>query len=243
LFTLFWPSAVYTFGITITINNLYLSIRMAHKPKVNEQVLNKGINELVEHDLIDSQCSQFEIKEINAGTVNHNFFVRDSRTQLLFKVFANNHALPIDRNLVFTLQTQLAIVGIAPAPLYLSGNQIYYCEQWVNNSHTLLDEKQLLEKSCLAQTAIQQLLAPLSQALYNVHNAHFGAPALDLSKHLQVYWACIESPSDKLKQEFDDMLNFCDTYMKQHKSEFVLCHNDLHIDHVSQNSDIIYDWE
>lgn len=216
---------------------------MPFKPTLSERVLNKGINKLVEQELIDNQCSNFSVTPINAGTVNHNFYVADSNRECLFKVFTDNHILPIDRSTVFALQVRLAIIGLAPRPLCLSIDNKYYSEEWVSNSHTLLDEKRVLSKTLSEKEAITKLTLPLAEALYSVHNSDIRGQLLDLPKHLLSYWSQVKSPSPEFSKEFSMMLKFCEVYFKENKSNFVLCHNDLHLDHVCNKTGIIYDWE
>lgn len=214
------------------------------KGNLDKRLLDAGIKQLVAAELIDKQ--DFRVVPINAGTVNFNFRIENNNRSILFKVFENNHILPIDRKTIFSIQAQLSLVGLATEPLFLSQDERFYCEAWVESSITLLSKKRDLvkQKGLHNQVEVTNSLIPdLTEALYNVHNSHVGAPLIDLSAHLRAYWANIKQADANLTQQYKDMLSFCDSYVEQNRGGFVLCHNDLHMDHVCVDSDIIFDWE
>lgn len=217
---------------------------MLCKAPLAKGILEKGIKDLHKQGLVDVHCKDYLVKALNAGLINHNYYVADRHHDLLFKVCAKNEILPIDRQVVFDVQTELAIIGMAAKPLYLSANKLYYCEQWQADAKTLLDERhRLISASNTLSQANSALIPQLAEALCNVHHSHVKAPVIRLSEHLMAYWSHIKSPSVELQHEYNDMLAFCDMYSIEHRSDFVLCHNDLHMGHVTIDSGIIFDWE
>jgi len=217
---------------------------MLCKAPLAKGILEKGIGELHKQELVDIHCKDYVVKTLDAGLINHNYYVADRHHALLFKVCAKSEILPIDRQMVFDLQTELAMLGMAAKPLYLSANSLYYCEQWQTEAKTLLDERhRLMAASNTHSQANSALIPQLAEALYSVHHSYVEAPIIRLSEHFRAYWSHIKSPSLEFQREYSDTLSFCDVYMMEHRSDFVLCHNDLHMGHVAVDSDIIFDWE
>jgi thiamine kinase-like enzyme len=216
------------------------------KGNLDKRILDAGIKQLVAAELIDKNKQDLRVIPINAGTVNFNFRIENDDRIVLFKVFEKNEILPIDRKTIFSIQAKLSLVGLAAEPLLLSQDERFYCEAWVESSDTLHSKKRALTKQKGLHNqdeVINSLLPDLAEALYNVHNSHVGAPIIDLSAHLKTYWANVKEVDASLSKQFEEMLGFCDSYVEQNRGDFVLCHNDLHMDHVCVNSDIIFDWE
>lgn len=182
---------------------------------------------LKQYELVDTTSPTFDIEPILSESINRNFKVSDGQQTLLLKIFNTRNALPINRNKVFNMQEELAILGLAPVPLFLNEDNTIYCEQWIEfPGHEKGDDVKLLAES-----------------LYNVHNSFVSAPLLSLSEHWQNYWQKIENPSDALKQQYELVKKQWHDYVEVSRDEFVLCHNDLHADHLSYANGPLLDWE
>lgn len=179
------------------------------------------------HELIDLNCKQFTITPIAQGAINLNYKVQNKQHCMLLKKFSQNNVLPINRSQVFELQEQLAILKLAPRPMFLSVDELFYCEEWVRFQPICNDK----------------VIASLAEALCNVHNSYISAPIVDLGKHWLLYWQTIKMPTAKLTRQFQQKCQQWQEYMSENKDHFVLCHNDLHLSHVCTLSGPLLDWE
>ena len=151
----------------------------------------------------------------------------DGQQTILLKIFNPGNTLPIDRNKVFQMQEELAILGLAPTPLFLNKDKTIYCEQWIEFSH---------QKD-------KDLVKLLAESLYNIHNSFVSAPLLALDEHWQLYWDKIDNPNKLLQQQYELVKAQWQHYVLNFKDQFVLCHNDLHTDHLSFTNGPLFDWE
>lgn len=184
------------------------------------------------HELINTKSADFSIEYIVAGTINYNFKVSDGERSVLMKVFKQGSVLPINRNDVFALQQQLAILNLAPYPLLLSDDNTIYFEQWLDG----LSIGQVAQNNPNAITS-------LATTLYSIHNNYIYAPILPLEQHWDAYLKLITSPSNELIAEVSNMKTMLRAYEELNKGDYVLCHNDLNIDHLCHNSEKVIDWE
>lgn len=187
---------------------------------------------LQEFELVDVSSANFNIEYIFAGTINKNFKVSDGQHSVLMKVFSQPNILPINRTEVFTLQQELAVLGLAPQPLLLSDDSELYFEQWLSD---LRNGQQIID--------VPYAFKRLADSLYNVHSTFISAPILPLCDHWDSYMTHISNINDALHSELALMKAAYIEYEAVNKSEYVLCHNDLNIDHLCINSDTIIDWE
>lgn len=207
-------------------------MNMSNKHSLQSTELNEVMRILSEFDLIDVHCLKFDIQHIAAGTINRNFRVLDRNKSVLLKFFQQSDVLPIDRNAIFELQHQLSIIGMAPQPLLLNDTNSIYFEQWVDG----LEHHQAVANNAEA-------IPLLADSLYGIHNAYIAAPDLALQRHWTMYWQQIPTPNASLIDTYNTICTELFNYQQAYKCEFVLCHNDLNIDHICQNNGLIIDWE
>lgn len=193
----------------------------------NNQAL-KNVREILQqHELANLKSPEFCISKIDAGTINLNFKVVDDSQTFLLKLFSQNANLPINRQMVLALQEELAVIGLAPRPIFLSKDHTVYTEQWLDLTKLMLDRRQII----------------LAQSLYSVHSSFISAPILSLPEHWDHYWQKIQQPDTRMVQTYHNMLTLWQTFIDNEIDNFVLCHNDLHFDHVSAENGPILDWE
>jgi thiamine kinase-like enzyme len=190
------------------------------------------LRDLKLHDVFTCKVTQIQAFAIRSGEVNQAYKLISPDKQFLLKIFKANSVLPIDRVGVFKLQEELAILGLAPKPIYLSQNLTVYCEEWLAPKQDLL-----------GALAYNKKLELLADALYNIHSSFVSVPILPLLEHWKIYWKQIQTPSAVLRRQYQTMQTQWQHYLEQHQSEFVLCHNDLHFDHIASAQGPFYDWE
>lgn len=182
---------------------------------------------LKQYELVNINSSQFDVLSIASKSINKNFKISDGEQTLLLKVFNKNNMLPISRSKVFALQEELAILGLAPLPLFLNDENTIYCEQWIT----------------FTKHQNNDLVKLLADSLYSVHNSFVSAPLLALDEHWEAYWQQIENPTEDLHNQYEVVKKRWQAYKDECRDEFVLCHNDLHTDHLSYSNGPIFDWE
>lgn len=181
---------------------------------------------LVEHGVIKPEHNCV-VTKLEATSVNQVYKVHTKHCPMLVKQTTHNLELPIDREQVFAMQKQLYKVGLAPEPLFLSHDHSIYCEHWIN----------------CEQIPADQTIYALAHSLFNIHRSDVEASELDLGQHWSIYWRQLHNPSADLNQQYENMQVLWAQYAHKHRHEFVLCHNDLHIRHVSYLSGPLFDWE
>ncbi|MFT6270415.1 MAG: thiamine kinase-like enzyme [Alphaproteobacteria bacterium] len=195
---------------------------------------------LQKYELANIHSPDFEITRIVCGAINRNFKVSDGSKTLLLKAFSNNTTLPINRRQVFSMQEELAILGFAPVPLFLSDDFKIYCEQWIDIGQGV----EIAEKDyAKTKQGVAKIIDTLAEALFNVHSSYVSAPIIPLVEHWEIYWQKIKHPKQQLREKYKLVKLQWQQYFDQYKDQFVLCHNDLHIDHISFSNGPIFDWE
>lgn len=193
------------------------------------------LSTLKRYELLEIDAPSFEVKRIASGAINRNYKVYDGHSSLLFKVFSENQSLPIDRQQVFKMQEELAILGLAPTPLYLSEDASAYCEEWIEvptNEILLQNDQSKLSKAEL-----------FAEILYNVHSSFVSAPLIALDEHWAIYWQKIQVKNAQIEQQYQFAKVQWTNYLDKYRDDFVLCHNDLHIEHISYPHGPVFDWE
>jgi thiamine kinase-like enzyme len=190
---------------------------------------------LKHYELLDISNPEFRVTRMLSGDLNRNYKLYDGTHTLLLKIFTENNILPVNRIQVFKMQEELAILGLAPTPFFLSESGNVYCEQWID----VAEGRRLTESSQQYMTAIDSL----AEVLHSIHNSFVSAPLLDLEKHWRTYWQKIDSPSEQFTQQYQEAIEQWRFYKKFYRDDFVLCHNDLHLDHISYLNGPIFDWE
>lgn len=190
---------------------------------------------LKKYELANINSSKFEITRIASGAINQNFKVVDETKAFLLKVFSSNTVLPINRRGVFNMQEELSILGLAPQPLFLSEDSKIYCEQWIDVASASQKDNQSQIEPCPIDL--------LAQTLFSVHNSYVSAQLVALDKHWEIYWQKVKHPSLELQEKYTRAKQQWHQYLEKNLDQFVLCHNDLHIDHISSANGPIFDWE
>lgn len=199
---------------------------------------------LKDFELADVKNDNFYITPINSGAINLNYKIEDGTKTFLLKIFTRNSVLPISRLTVFKMQEELAILGLAPQPIFLNDEGTIYCEQWIyvndDNEKALEKDSQYLSAAGTVQPSKVEILA---EVLYNIHTSFVSSSLVALDKHWQVYWQRLDSPSKALREKYRALTLVWEAYVKKNIDDFVLCHNDLHIDHISYPQGPVFDWE
>ncbi|MDT0593886.1 phosphotransferase [Glaciecola petra] len=199
---------------------------------LGSKVFKQILHQLRLHDVIECKTNEVETTLLNSGALNQAFKLKTTQKTILLKVFSDIESVPVDRTGIFKLQEELAILGLAPKPIYLSQNKRIYCEEWLSRAHTGSNKLDLSNK-----------IDMLAESLHNIHSSFVSVPVLPLLQHWEVYWQQIDSPSDDLCAQYKQMKLTWQDLLKHHESDFVLCHNDLHLDHVVSPQGPFYDWE
>lgn len=199
---------------------------------LGSKVLKQILQQLRLHDVIECKITQVETTPLNSGALNQAFKLTTPHKSILLKVFSDIETVPVDRIGIFKLQEELAILGLAPKPIYLSKNKRIYCEEWLSH----------IDSGC-DKLAHHNKIDVLAESLHNIHSSFVSAPVLPLLQHWKIYWQQIENPSDDLQARYNQMKIMWQDLVKQNESDFVLCHNDLHLDHVVSPKGPFYDWE
>ncbi len=199
---------------------------------LNDKEYGEILQFLHHQEIVDIHNPLFSSEKIEDGMINNNFILSQGNNTLLLKVFAQNEKLPIDRRNVFELQQELAILGLAPMPIFLSGDNSIYCEKWISTCGNL--------KRSISHNDDITMLA---ESLYNLHTAYVSAPILQLEKHWKCYWQAKTSIETQVLALYEEMNQKWHDYKLEYMDEFVLCHNDLHISHVCDAEGPYFDWE
>lgn len=186
---------------------------------------------LQDNKLINIQCSDFDIQDIFAGYINRNFKLSNKHTSVLLKIFSQSAVLPIKRRDIFKLQRELAAIGLSPEPLFLSVDEKIYVEQWVDGLQ--------VKRSCNEADFSDEL----ASTLYTIHSTEIVAPSLALVSNWDSYWQQVKQKNAVLTTQFNTLKAELVDYVERTKDESVLCHNDLHIQHICSNSGRVIDWE
>jgi thiamine kinase-like enzyme len=168
---------------------------------------------------------------LQGGAVNQSYKLISSDSHFFLKTFEQAHLIASDRQEIYLLQAQLALLGIAALPIYLSDKQAFQVEQWV--------DRQCLASADLSRT---EQIYELAGALYHIHKQQVPAKKLDLPSLWQRYIDCTELSDDSLlTQEIERCQKI---WLSSCQHDQVLCHNDLVMDHVMLGKpSVVLDWE
>ncbi|MGQ8367430.1 phosphotransferase [Glaciecola sp. 1036] len=171
--------------------------------------------------------SEFTLTSLDEGAINTNYKLECLDNIFLLKFFANNEVLPVDREDQLLLQAVLHRHHFAPKPLYIAKDKSFYIEQWI-------------AKQAIPSTLLLERLANVQWKIH-ASELELNLPLMDLSSHWKQYLAYIPD-SHVLKHDAEGMLSDWNLYTKQY-SDICLCHHDLHINHLSGQDTLCYDWE
>lgn len=184
-------------------------------------------------ELHKSECfsSKLVVAPIPSGTINRSFQLQDQGQRYFLKEFEQIDKIPVDRQAQFEVQRQVAAIGLAPEPLYLSKGDTFQVEQWVEH-HSLAQ----------ADFSDDKKMALLAASLRNIHQVTVKAKTLDLAADWQRY---IQSTQRKPLPDLADRLSHCEKVWREVcQRDQVFCHHDLAMNHVSVGQEaVIFDWE
>jgi thiamine kinase-like enzyme len=176
--------------------------------------------------------AQLKLQQINQGALNQNYSLKIDNRRYLVKQFIGNKWLPTKRKDLYTLQTRLSAAGLAAQPLHLSDNQKTYIEQWIE-----------FEPLALNDSDPEPAIELLATSLHHIHKSKVEADILDLPKHFEKYLKYIKDPQRAWKKQAAKHIQVWQDYVSRYHFDFVLCHNDLHLQHIDPHRKIYFDWE
>lgn len=176
--------------------------------------------------------AQVKLESLDQGAINQNYCLHIDQQKYMVKHFVGNRWLPTKRKITMDLQTTLASQGLAPQPIHLSDKQDVYIEQWcpflairlgVNDTETCIDT--------------------LAHSLIHIHGSSIRSEVLDIPAHWRKYLKYVDDPDKKWRKKANEYAQIWRDYQQRFASDFVLCHNDLHLSHVDSNNKRYLDWE
>ncbi|WJG08338.1 phosphotransferase [Aliiglaciecola sp. LCG003] len=188
----------------------------------------KIIDELIASQLFGLHLS---MEPITGGTVNQSYRLYDGETIYFLKTFELNHIAPTDRQALFYQQAQLADLGRATKPVYLSKAHDFQVELWFE--HVSLSK---------ATIDTQQKIICLAKVLFDIHHLPTVATSLDLPKDWLLY---LDAAGRQNLAYWMERIELCKAdWIDTHKVDQVLCHNDLAMEHIAMAEvPVIFDWE
>ncbi|MDO6695773.1 phosphotransferase [Aliiglaciecola sp. 3_MG-2023] len=186
------------------------------------------IDELLASQLFGEHLS---LEPIKGGVVNLSYRLATQSGVYFLKTFELNHITPTDRQALFFQQQQLSELGITSMPIYLSKAHDFQVESWVEHISLLKVNKPQNDK-----------IQILAKVLSEIHALPTLATSIDLPKDWIIYLkAATVSDVDYWQQRIIDCKP---SWIETHKSDQVLCHNDLAMEHVAmQEPAFVFDWE
>ena len=175
--------------------------------------------------------SGFHLNALNGGAVNSSYRLETPNKNYFVKTFESDNNTLLDRKRLFDIQLELATMGLAVKPVYLSKLHDFQLDQW-------------LDPPTLAQANVSDLTITkgLASALSRVHNTNIDAPKLDLPSQWQHYIRLIGAPVSASEQQTLD--SYTDIWHQACATQAVFCHNDLAASHVTNAQPCtIFDWE
>lgn len=175
------------------------------------------------------------LTQVNNGGTNRHYQVvqRDTKKQYFLKVFLTNSLQVVDRQQQFSIQQQLAIKGLAPAPVALSSCKQYWLEQWHQPSVLVTNGEKEIKSS----------VSVLAGAMAKVHESNVLAADLDL----EVEWLrYLDVAGIKSKHYLNRINSLISAFGSRdiYPEDFCFCHNDLHFSHIIDVEPLcIVDWE
>lgn len=175
--------------------------------------------------------SGFRLVALNGGAVNSSYRLETPNNSYFVKTFESDKIALLDRKRLFNIQLELAGIGLAVNPVYLSNSRDFQIDEW-------------LEIPTLDQADVSNLsvIKSLASALSAIHNTKISAPELDLPRQWQHYIRLIDLPISVSEQKIID--SYAAIWHKACSTEAVFCHNDLSSSHITyaQPSKVL-DWE
>jgi thiamine kinase-like enzyme len=176
--------------------------------------------------------AQVKLTSLQQGAINQNYCLRVDANKYLVKHFVGNRWLPTNRMHIFTLQAQLAWAGFAPVPIHLSDKQDVYIEQWI--------EYQALEHT---EDSLARCIDTLADSLHRIHHSEINTDIINLPSHWSRYLKAMHDPERKWRKKAAEYSKIWKDYAARYGSDFVLCHNDLHLSHIAPDKKLYFDWE
>ena len=175
--------------------------------------------------------NEFNLIPLNGGAVNCSYRLESQATHYFVKTFESDQIAVLARSKLFEIQQQLAELGLAVKPIYLSKCGDFQIDEW--SKTTTLD---VADVTNLDSTKI--LAASLSQ----IHKANIVASILDLPQQWQHYAEYSGLPMSHAERLTMD--RYADIWYHACAEETVFCHNDLALCHVTNSQPVkIFDWE
>ncbi|MEP4891120.1 MAG: phosphotransferase [Aliiglaciecola sp.] len=186
------------------------------------------IDELLASQLFGQHLS---LEPIKGGAVNLSYRLTTQSAVYFLKTFELNHITPTDRQALFIQQQQLSELGITSQPIYLSKAHDFQVETWIEHVSLLNVNKPKNDKV--------QILA---KVLSEIHSLPTLATSIDLPKDWIIY---LHAASVDDEGYWQQRINECKpSWIETHKTDQVLCHNDLAMEHVAIHEPaFVFDWE
>jgi thiamine kinase-like enzyme len=188
---------------------------------------------------------QVNLNRLQGGTINHNYCLQIDAQKYLVKHFVGNRWLPVKRDALFALQQKLAEVNIAASPIHLSDKQDVYIEQWLDFSVNKEGASFLSNTQALSGVFanVETSINTLAQALHHIHECPVETDTIDLVAHWKRYLKYVQDPQKKWYKKLQEYTKIWRDYERRYGDDFVLCHNDLQLEHVLVGQNKYIDWE
>lgn len=171
------------------------------------------------------QSQPFSITLFESGGTNCHYRIQADKTYFL-KVFQTNALQVVSRKQQYSLQAQVAGLGLAPKPVALSECKRFWLELW-------------LDGDCLHGDINHAKLLTLAQAMAAIHRLPIHAQALDIQAEWLRYLDLADMDMASFQHQMDAMLQ-----LYQSSNDSCFCHNDLHLSHIIKGEQLtILDWE
>jgi len=164
-----------------------------------------------------------------AGMVNAVFRLIDGERSFAVKWFGEDAFSGIERSHQFVLQQQLAERGIAPKPVWLSGDELIWVENWEQEADPHPNIRSAEE---------------LASVLARIHKLPITSRPLNLYPRWLHYIQTAGTGVDDTLYQKALSLRSSVFNSEQSTADYVLCHNDLVKHHIlRQSTPFIVDWE
>jgi thiamine kinase-like enzyme len=173
------------------------------------------------------------IQPIQGGAINQSYQLLDNGNHYFVKAFSADPVAIIDRATQFAQLRYLASAGFASTPIYLSQQQSFQVDNWVESPNLL---------HCGLTSEQQYRL--LAQSLAKIHTLANGHQLKLAPLDLPAAWLhYIDLIGTKLTAgQLDNMLHMADYWRHETNAESTVCHNDLALQHVTM-AKLVFDWE
>ena len=175
-----------------------------------------------------------------AGEVNHVFQLQDVHLNAAVKWLGEDSFSGVNRRSQFDLQQQLAALGVAPLPLWLSHDETLWVEAWVEDTPSTHSGEQS------NQNKAEVSPATLASVLAYIHGVSVEAEPLNLVNRWRHYINVAQLPegSELLKRAQGLEAQVIESEARP--GDKVLCHNDLlkgHVLFARCQPPLLIDWE